>query len=635
MTSRRFRLPLSLLIVALLALTAAAPSSAAAPTAIAKKKKCKGDKVRVKINGKKRCRPLNKAMPAPQDIDPRLASVEGALGLKLKGVRDRRGRRVKPLKKKARKALLGAFPRALAGLDGLISEQARRQAHQSTGPPKATASAAPDCPDGPLPNGTYNQNSGGVSMQAGFNANGTAQVAIAFDQGGSTYRLKYETGAPCARNEVPRCPTAAGVVDSTDSRRDAITVEVLRGGEVVSSQRTTIVRQTKLHGQTADDAKLDYLDVDDIWKIDVDVGGAGSAPVSLRGTIKRSTRVNMRTGRYDPALTSANISGAPQLSRADDRGFAAAVNRAIFKYRVEENAWSSFDPRALGRDFCVQLKWNPEYNTMTLRKNQRGTFTGRVQAQDGGTATRSRWNAVQQTNVRVSPTSTRGGGTATFGIVPTAAGDNVATSVNFRVTSTAGVREGSYAVKTKDVPTINRIAGTFNSTYEVASGSFDSVLDFSGNVTYVRVTPAPFGGAMGSYNIESGGYTVTASGTDGTMASACQQTGSKHLNLPSGGSGGFFDVQGTPPEYLAPYGYSMVALAPGPQSMNVTLHDCPPGAEELEGETVTIGIGSAALDTRAPFGSQQSDDGIAYVGSSSWSQSGVSFDQSWSFHGEE
>jgi len=40
--------------------------------------------------------------------------------------------------------------------------------------------------------------------------------------------------------------------------------------------------------------------------------------------------------------------------------------------------------------------------------------------------------------------------------------------------------------------------------------------------------------------------------------------------------------------------------------------------------------------TPAPYsGTQQSADGIEYVGSSSYNQSGLTFDQSWSFRGEQ
>ena len=173
--------------------------------------------------------------------------------------------------------------------------------------------------------------------------------------------------------------------------------------------------------------------------------------------------------------------------------------------------------------------------------------------------------------------------------------------------------------------TINEIAGTFD--IEIDTGS---IFTYAGNVTFTRFTPAIFGGATGTYKVSSGQYTLTASGRDVSGATACRQSGSKQFTIPAGT--GSIDVFSNEPTYLEPYEYGFSVAAGGPSStMDITLHGCPPGAEEYEGH-VWAGwpVGGLALSTNRTY---ISDDGIDYAGSHSEGFGGASFEQNWSFTG--
>ncbi len=64
-----------------------------------------------------------------------------------------------------------------------------------------------------------------------------------------------------------------------------------------------------------------------------------------------------------------------------------------------------------------------------------------------------------------------------------------------------------------------------------------------------------------------------------------------------------------------------------------TLHDCPPGAEEMEGEEVPIIYFPPAIETGDAV--LQSDDGLRYQGERHQNVSGIITDQYWEFDGTE
>ena len=173
--------------------------------------------------------------------------------------------------------------------------------------------------------------------------------------------------------------------------------------------------------------------------------------------------------------------------------------------------------------------------------------------------------------------------------------------------------------------TINQIAGTFDMRIDTGS-----VFTYAGNVTFTRSTPAIFGGATGTYGVSAGQYTVTASGRDVTGATGCQQSGSKQFALPAGS--GSIDVYSNQPTNLEPYEYGFSVIAGGfADTMDITLHSCPPGAEDYEGH-VWSNYPVGALDV-GPSTTHISENGIDYAGSQSESGGGASLHQNWSFIG--
>lgn len=172
---------------------------------------------------------------------------------------------------------------------------------------------------------------------------------------------------------------------------------------------------------------------------------------------------------------------------------------------------------------------------------------------------------------------------------------------------------------------IKHIEGIFNMSID-----YGPVLTYAGNVKFDRIGPALFDGADGHYSVTTGQYTITASGRDLTGATGCQQSGSKQFAIPA--NSGSISVTGTEPEYLEPYTYDFVIAALSPDNtMDITLHGCPPGAEEYEGH-VWSDFPVSGLDLSPP-GEYVSDDGIEYSDSYTEIQGIATITQSWSFTG--
>ena len=171
---------------------------------------------------------------------------------------------------------------------------------------------------------------------------------------------------------------------------------------------------------------------------------------------------------------------------------------------------------------------------------------------------------------------------------------------------------------------ITHIEGIFN-----ASIDDGPVLTYAGNVEFDRFGPALFEGAEGSYTVTTGQYTITLSGRDLTGATGCQQSGSKQFAIPA--NSGSISVTGTEPEHSEPYTYGFVISALSPDNtMDITLHSCPPGAEDYE-EHVWSNY-PVGLDVSPP-GTHVSDDGIEYADSHTETQGAATFTESWSFMG--
>jgi hypothetical protein len=177
---------------------------------------------------------------------------------------------------------------------------------------------------------------------------------------------------------------------------------------------------------------------------------------------------------------------------------------------------------------------------------------------------------------------------------------------------------------------INHIAGTYSGTFTIGTTLGPSVMSYQGNVAFDRSGPNVFGGADGFYILKSGGFTLVASGIDGTGATGCRQTGTKNFTIPSGQVSGSMQVDGTPPDFDAPYDYSFYILPPF-ETMTVTRINCPSGASDWEGTTFQWGLFDS-ISTREPH---TSDDGITYQSSEEQTIGGSGSALSWSLVGSE
>jgi hypothetical protein len=592
--------------------------------------KCKTGQIKVKVGRKTACRAFRVAFPRPRKVDPRLAFVKGALDFTAPRAAAHSGKRpFKSLKggfgssgRKAYKAILHAVPKALARVDRLAPSRAPRAAPRS-----AVAVAAADC-SGPTPSSDRGFTDGGVTVSTSFGDGGMG-MTISFSTHGYSFRVRYFTSVGCDSLDPPACPTASGAADAKSSRRDRVLIEIRKDGQLVSSQSSTVRRETKTHGQVAADAKLDFVVVDDSVHMSTTVNGH-----SIDGSIVRHTRIDMRTERYEPSESTATFAGAESLQKTESGGFAALAGAIIAIYRSAESnpgrlgfgaGWAVFD-RPDGGNYCIRAKYSPDISTIKPKKNTTGTFTGQAIASDGGVAADGRWPASEQSNGTFSPAVARGG-SATVTYRVTDGGPGKRLSVTFRITSTAGVVKSTWSQDTEDDTTINHIEGSFSGSITGHGSTGDSVLSVvNGSAAYDRFSPAVYGGADGQYRLRAGSYTLVASGLDGSGITGCQQTGSKTFTL----AGGTIGVTGTPPNFVAPYSYTFDLLPPF-ETMTVTRVNCPPAASMFEGTQFQAGQ-YAAFSTN---GAHTSSDGLTYQGSEDQTFGGAGPAFSWSFHGTQ
>ena len=111
-----------------------------------------------------------------------------------------------------------------------------------------------------------------------------------------------------------------------------------------------------------------------------------------------------------------------------------------------------------------------------------------------------------------------------------------------------------------------------------------SVYSWSGGATLERTTPDVIGGPNGAYSLTAGSVTYHVSGIEG-LISACHWSGTAVIGSPHpSGGGGSAGVFGAPPEFMAPYEYSIQVTTPPPPAAEITFtrSNCPEGADELE-----------------------------------------------------
>lgn len=614
---------------------ATASSVSGAPTA-GKRLKCKQGRVLVKMNKKPRCRPLRSAVPKPKRGDRTLINFRQALLVDTTKLKGRNGKRVRKLPRRAvagarvaRKKFLRALPKVIALMDAQSKAAARRPA-RSRGSAVRCGGPGSAQPNGP-PGGTD-----GLGLQGLQGPRGEEGGVLTTVVNGYRYETTF---IKCGSSfyYVNGCPKSNGDAPSSAKGRFTVTQRILEGNKLIHSSSSDSTYEDKLLGKVMDDARLKYFD----FTRKEQTLTVASGGVVTGGTAARTIRVNMPSGSYDGRHTSITINADPGTFKLQD--LAASIEMAMAEYREAENGgsflhtygWATFD-RPEG-SYCAKAIFGPASNALTLNKGQAGNVSVHAQGEDGGTATGARWTLLDHSNAVFNP-GTPSGASPTIGYTVSAApsGDRVRVTVRF--TSTAGVGKDSWTQPIRDLPTINQITGTFSGTYKVpytglGPGAY-SVVTWTGTARFDRASPAIYGGASGLYFLGAGGYDLEASGYDGSGATACLQSGTKHVDFTPPGSGSFTVESVVFGSFEPPYHYLIQLAALGPQVMMVTLHGCPPGAvDEWEGKEVPIIYFPPAIDTGDAV--LQSDDGLVYHGERHQSEAGLIIDQFWEFDGTE
>jgi hypothetical protein len=324
----------------------------------------------------------------------------------------------------------------------------------------------------------------------------------------------------------------------------------------------------------------------------------------------------MPGGRYDPANASVAYFGDRISADSGADGFAGTAKNAISAYKNAEPHWSTFSP-----PFCAEPVFSPEKNTLKLRKGEEKQLSLYAKSlKDGGRATEARWTLLSPENADFSPTTSQDPApNISYTVTNAPKGGQVKVTVKF--TSTAGVGEKSWTQPTE--PGINHISGTFTETVEGDGSTFE----WTGNAEFDRKTEALMGGSDGQYNLTSGTYTVTASGSAGWWgAPSCSQSGSGSFPLGPEDSGFFVLPRAAESDpYLYVFTIQPSAEAVQNYTINIT---CPDPEENSSGQY-------PASFTITPLDLQKSADGIDFLGSETVEEPTSTITREWSFHGTE
>jgi hypothetical protein len=621
---------LSLVLLAALGFATATSVSGAATGS--KRLKCKGGKVLVKINKKQRCQALRKVVPKPKKGDRALINFRNGL-VDVTTLKGRRGKRVKLPRRVAagarvaRKRFLRAIPKVIALME--------RQSKSGAGRHARARGSAVNCggPGSAQPNGPPGSTDG-LGLQGLQGPHGEVGGVLTVEIDGLRHQTTF---IKCGSNfyYVSGCPKSNGEAPTQAKGRYTVTQRILRGNTLIHSSSTDATYEDKLLGKVEDTAKLKYFDFTrKEQSLTVASGG-----VVTGGTADRTVRVNMPSGSYDGRYTRVTINADPNTFKMQD--LAASIEEAIQEYKWAENGgsflhtygWATFD-RPEGT-YCAKAIFGPASEAITLQKNQAATVAIHAQGEDGGTATGARWTLIDTTNALFSPTSVTNPSPAiNYTVSGSPVGDRVRMTAKF--TSTAGVGKDKWTEPIKDLPTVNHIEGTFSGTYKMPIQALggDSVITWTGTARFDRSSPAIYGGASGVYFLGAGGYTLEASGYDGSGVTGCRQSGTKHIDFTPMSSGSF-TVNGVDlvSYFNPPYNYGIQLAGVGPQTFMVTLHDCPQGAQTMEGQQVPVIYFPPAIDTGDAV--LVSDDGTRYQGERHQNALGVTTDQYWEFDGRE
>jgi hypothetical protein len=458
-------------------LAAAGPASAGQTSSVTisahakkKKKKCKKGQVRVTVNKHKRCRKLGAALPPPRAGDGRLVLVGFALGDSGLGrLRDRHHRRPPSLKKVFRRvnphawnAIQSAIRRGLGRLDQMAAASPAFSQRPFAGyGPGLLGRRNPNCADPNLPtqSESFNSSGGGGKLTATMSLGHEAVLGLGLESGDYKIQLTFSDNGGCNGFDAPECPTADGVVDATDRTRSIFALSVAKNGVVIASKDMRYEGDTRMHAQVGEDAKLDFIDIDDSQRANLEVGDAKQnfGPVNVLWTALHRTRVKMPSRSYDPGHSAVDIAvsaggvtvgknalgqTATDIANDLDKAFAALVDKEIKNFQNLETGWNT-------PNRCVGMTFNPASGAHPLHRPDSGKFTAQLKLQPSDGDPRSgdpsgNWTLSDKREASFSPASGKGN---TFDVnysVPS--GSNPGTAgVSLKAVGKAGVAAGPWA----------------------------------------------------------------------------------------------------------------------------------------------------------------------------------------------
>ncbi len=571
--------------------------------------KCKRSQATVKVHGKKKCKPLRSVFPKPRAGDERIAAWKTLLN-PAAGLRDRRGRRLLSLLRghggagrKLYRALVATMPEGLARLDALGQPAPRTQAA------RAGAAGSP-CGGSPIPRkeSFVSGKVAGISVSGEeYSSSDGKSLVFRAKKGDKFVRTSVED-FKCRITPPPSCPTAAGDLAGKSFGKRRITFLFFEDGALVGSTASTTERSAITSGRTAADARLDYIDIDYTARSTLSSGPA-SAISTESATERRGVRIKMRARpeSYEPGSASLSATGAAKLAEIDEETFATLVGNQIKIYRSREVGGGFADTPGK----CADLKFSPASDTLKLKKGQRGKVNVRVESNGKAenpraTAAKSAIDLTSKANANITPGSGRGS-VVPFDYTVTTDGAGIKVSAGFQATSTAGLAApATWTQPTKaGEPPVKRITGTF-------SGSWDyngAHIGWSGTVTLTRRNPGD-PGAQGQYTQTGGSVTYTVSGLD-PIYQDCSVSQTQQFALPSNPGYGIAMVNGTAPDFGAPYNYVFNVVPSNTDYMRLALSNC---SSEGTTEDLYFGGGQDPINTGGSLQDQTSPDGIVYDG---------------------
>lgn len=599
-----------------------------APGALGKAKPCKAGTVKVKVGKKPACVKKRLVLPAPANTAPALARMQAAIAMTEIGFKTRSGKRAAPLTRRVGRSWIKARSRLLKAMSVSV---ARMAAPLQT--PAASAAEADSCAvidmitaggsvntDGTPTTSGGGTNVGGVGVSLGITSGGGMELGLRTTVKGDTYTMKYESNeSDCAKHVVPPCPDADGDLNATGTKgKVGLSTTVTRDGRVISKRSYAKSISVETRGKVADDAKLDYVDVK--YSETTTVVNDGLRYTSYGN---RSTRINMRSGQYEPgeSVSFGSAAEAGSLANttgieADARDFAAFVNKTMGNYRDREKAWQSANK-------CATLKLNPAKDTITVKPGTTGSFSGQVIAVNGGgVAAGARWTLSAEQNGTFTPASATDR-QPSFSYTVSARPAGTKMTIVVHATSTAGVAEETWS---QTIEGLRTITGTFTGH----TTDLGVVYDWTGTATFTRTdTGTDIPGPGGVFQLTSGQATVTVSGS--LIGSGCDQTGTSTIGL-------FPNSPWTVTGLEAPFSYQVVApFKPDvPKATNTNCADPNQNGKDA-------GLGSmpgAALQSGDIAGGanpqglvKTTTDLLAYSGSATADRFGESESWTWSMTG--